>query len=125
MPNNGSSKIHHLMPPIIRTLCWSYDAWIVGSTATSLIKHHRPQDWDIIINIELWNKCALFLSANPVVANSFGGWKVPHINADVWPDTLNNYFLRCQKSIDCAAYHPQSGILIKREFYNHGDSRDC
>ena len=116
---SNSLKLHRLMPQIIKILCWNYDAWIVGSTAVSLIEYKKPEDWDIIVPPEKWNESALFLSTEDIEANSFGGWKIRDYkrdyNIDVWPDNLNSYFLRCQKAIDCAAYHPKSGILVKRE----------
>lgn len=116
---NGGDKVknfkcHQYIPQVVKTICWNFDAWIVGSSATALFNKAAPDsDWDVIVPPERWNEAALTLVEHKPLSNSFGGWKIPgRVVIDVWPDTLNAYLLKSPIKIECCAYHPKSGMFI-------------
>jgi len=114
-------KYHQLMPTIVRTMCWSFDAWIVGSAAPKIFKKQELDagtDFDVIVPPKNWNKATLCLVPYHPVINSFGGWKIVEtpVIIDVWPDTLNDYFLRVQFSSEPDAFHPKTGIFLSSSY---------
>lgn len=107
------------MPPIVRHLCWSFDAWIVGSTAKAIIeKQDIYSDWDLIIPVQHWLSATLACTCYSPQPNSFGGWKITlddDTQIDIWPDTLDNFLLRKQYAAETYALHPKSGISVTAE----------
>jgi len=110
-------KAHRLIPGIVKALCWGYDAWIVGSAVQKMFDGCEAEDWDVIVPFERWNQAAMMITTMEncdVIPTAFGGWKVGDI--DIWPDNLEAFLLRCQPKVECAAFHPKSGMLLRRDF---------
>ena len=97
-----------IMPKIVRSLCFNFDAWIVNS----------GRDWDVIIPPEYWNKAATLLISEQITANSFGGWKImfEDTTIDVWPSTINEYLLMCPSTYKVEIYHPKTKTILTRTF---------
>lgn len=118
-------KLHDRCPPLVRSLCWGHDAWIVGSTAQALVENKSVSgDYDIVVPWKNWTgaalECTSFFGSNSgqnLMANYFGGWKIidkENIEYDVWPDTLDRYLTQCPIHLRVVAVHPQSGRVIRQ-----------
>lgn len=109
-----NDKPHRTLPDIVRALCYSHDAWIVGSQAEKI----SDSDWDLIVNPEKWLDAALWINAQEnVKSNSFGGWKINDI-IDVWPSTIDNYVQRLPKNQTVCLWSPKMNIVLKSEKFS-------
>lgn len=98
------------MPRLVRLICGSYDAWVVGGAADPANKF--PRDWDVAVPFSEWPEVALLIpkDARPTL---FGGWKFVSDGqvVDVWPAEVIQIF-NCAK---CEfMWQPQRNIRIKR-----------
>lgn len=98
------------LPAIIRTFCFSHEAWIVGSAASFLLdlKDEMPRDWDILVPFWTWGvACRTIPEGTPT--NSFGGLKVTSdgYKIDVWSGDVG-WFLAQVPNLPAYAVHPKS-----------------
>lgn len=106
--------INRVMPPKIHSLVYTYDVWILGSSAYTfeteeLAKGYHP-DIDIMVPFSLWREAALHVPGD-AVPNSFGGWKWTSngVFVDMWPDELSRLVVMSAFKI---AWHPLSNKRI-------------
>lgn len=96
-----------ILPSIVSKLCYSADAWIVGSAASPDLKTDDPRDWDVAVPFSEWHVASSLIprDANP---NSFGGWKFTSEGneVDVWPCDLALFMTY---AIVTCLWHPKSG----------------
>jgi hypothetical protein len=97
-------------PRSVRAMTTSFDAWIVGSAATT----DSPKDIDVMVPWSRWHEAVTLIpsSASP---NTFGGWKYTEdgVDIDVWPDSLDRLAALSQFII---AWHPKSGRIVKGSY---------
>lgn len=95
-----------ILPPLVRSFCFSNDAWIVGSGAKWLlnIKQDAPRDWDILVPFYAWGIACRSIPAG-AVTNSNGGIKLQDHETfiDVWAGDIG-WFLGQAPSPAYAVY---------------------
>lgn len=81
------------MPAIVRALCFSHEAWVVGGSAKWLVGEQETlRDWDIIVPSRCWQD-AQHLIPHQTPSNTFGGYKIAgEVEVDVWCEDLDHYF---------------------------------
>ncbi len=98
------------IPRIVRLICGSYDAWIVGGASDP--NQSIPKDYDVCVPFRQWKEVALLIpkDARPTL---YGGWKFQcdGFLVDVWPQDLGDVLI-CAK---CKwAWQPQHNIRITK-----------
>ena len=73
---------------LVCKLCYSAEAWLVGSAADSEVSN--PRDWDVLVPFSYWHVAASRIPCD-AVPNAFGGWKCMSEGqeVDVWPGDLS------------------------------------
>lgn len=93
------------MPEAVCKLCYSADAWVVGSAADPA--NTDPRDWDIAVPFREWHVASSLIPADAKV-NSFGGWEFfsEGKEVDVWPCDMSRLMTY---SLVKFLWHPKSG----------------
>lgn len=103
------------LPGTVASLCYSFDAWLVGSAADPATV--EPRDYDIAVPWHNWHPAAQLIPLD-AYPNSFRGWKfldprsVDPVEIDVWPCDLGWLM---QNDLFKWAYHPRTGTRIHKE----------
>lgn len=105
------------LPTIVRTFCYSHDAWIVGSGAEYLLglKTDTPRDWDILIPFWQWGIACKTIPEGSIT-NAHGGIKLK--NDDVWVDVWAGdvgWFLSQVPSYPAYAVNPKAMIFLSAD----------
>ena len=98
------------MPRLVRLICGTYDAWIVGGAANP--EQRIIKDWDVAVPFSSWIHVANLIpkDAKPTL---FGGWKFMSDgeSVDVWPSEIMGIW----KCLKCTwMWQPQMNIRIMR-----------
>lgn len=108
------STIHYellrRLPDLVRTLCYTYDAWIVGGAAKYMCgQTSNVRDWDVIVPPHQWPEACKVLPYGSRV-NTHGGVKatVGGYEIDVWAEDLGSYFKTVNSSFDSIAVSPRT-----------------
>jgi hypothetical protein len=102
------------LPTIVRSFCYSHDAWIVGSGAEYLldIKELAPRDWDLLIPFWCWGTaCKTVPAGTPT--NSHGGIKLTEngLSIDLWAGDIG-WFLSQVPTYPAYATYPKSPTFL-------------
>lgn len=98
------------LPEIVARLCYSSDAWIVGSAADPKIE--SPRDYDVAVPYYSWHVAATIIPpeshTHQICPNTFGGWKIygESKSIDVWPCDLSRLLTYHEVKY---VWHPKSG----------------
>ncbi len=120
-----------LLGSVVRSFCYSHDAWIVGSGAKYLLNlpnAAKPRDWDILIPFWSWGiACKTIPEGTPT--NAHGGVKliVEGTEIDVWAGDIG-WFLAQVPNQPAYAVNPRtmtfliSGKEVFREKHQPSES---
>lgn len=103
------------LPALIRSFCFSHEAWIVGSAANWLLglRFDEPRDYDLLIPFYQWGSaCRSIPEGSPT--NSHGGVKISSdgIALDVWCGDIG-WFLGQVPSVPAYAVNPKTMTFLK------------
>jgi len=112
---------HKVLPKIVMILSYQHDAWIVGSCGEWLcndMKSTPPNDIDILVPIENWNRASSLIPSDGQI-NTFGGIKFttcwrdrPHpVRIDLWGQSLNSFLTSCIKPVK--AYQLKANLKLE------------
>lgn len=102
-------------PAAVTKICYSADAWIVGSAAVVGADLDSLRDIDIVVPFHKWKDAALLIpeGARP---NTFGGWKFTEDETgkviDVWPGDMTTLMAYGQFTW---AWHLVTGHRVARQ----------
>ena len=108
------------LPALVRSMCFSHDAWIVGGAAVYLcgLSNTYPRDWDVIVPPSRWQAACKSLPYKSQI-NTMGGVKVIGVGfeMDVWASDLGQHFAESFGDFDLVAVFPktmQAAVCTKR-----------
>jgi len=107
------------LPHVIRSFCYGYDGWIVGSAASWLLdlKPDQPRDFDILCPFYTWGQACRTIPEGSVT-NAFGGIKfaVEGVTIDIWAGDIG-WFLNQVPELPAYAVHPKgmSFLTVSRD----------
>ncbi len=97
------------LPAIVRSFCFSNEAWIVGSCAKWLLTltETPPRDFDLLIPFYCWGQASRTIPVGSLT-NSNGGVKlvVDGVSIDVWAGDIG-WFLSQVPAIPAYAVNPR------------------
>lgn len=110
------TKLHTVLPPLVRQLCWIHEAWIVGGAARVLCGDEMgiPRDFDVLVPFHTWGRaCLLIPRGTP--ANSFGGFKVRQrgIEIDVWAGDVGWHLAHAPRGKQRIAFSPENKQILR------------
>lgn len=94
---SASGKLYY--PPLVSSLLWDFDGWLVGSRASEPKEaEKRDSDWDIAVPPHRWRAVVrhLMSACNSLSMNSLGGFRVlTRRKSQEWPNppSFNNLVL--------------------------------
>ncbi len=96
-------------PELVTKLTTLCSGWIVGSASET----DNPRDYDIFIPISNWRMASSIIPKHATI-NRMGGFKCVSegIEVDVWTGCMSEFLA---SDYFKSAYHPQTGVKIKRE----------
>lgn len=97
-------------PQLVSRLTKLCEGWIIGSAANPDISN--PRDYDIFIPIEKWSLACAIIPIDSKI-NRMGGFKAisEGIEIDIWTGNMNEMIATARFTY---AFHPESGVRIKR-----------
>lgn len=97
-------------PELVTKLTTLCDGWLFGSSADP--DKENPRDYDVFIPIAYWSLACGMIPKDSTI-NRNGGFKAisEGIEVDVWTCEMDKLFTTNYFNF---AYHPKSGIRIKR-----------
>lgn len=113
------SRIQNFQP-LVRSLIYTHDGWIVGGAAKFIVglTDEDPRDIDILIPFYEWGKASRIIPRGSP-ANSFGGFKVKcgDVDVDVWAGDIG-WFMCHTSLIDDIALNVNSRTILTRSQAN-------
>lgn len=98
------------MPALVRSFCFSNEAWVVGGAANFLLGFGAdlPRDWDVLVPFWQWGVACRSIPEGSLT-NSHGGVKlvVGDVRIDVWGGDVG-WFLSQVPTYPAMAVHPKT-----------------